>query len=385
MVLKNATVLIAVSFLFACGDFGETLDPFDGSPEGNTVTGPNGVTIEVPAGAIDEEVEIGISVASKGDLENLVWTELPTEVDTEANTLTVTVPGFSFFQPGVADENEEDGVAEVGPAYEVTPHGQVFKKPVVVTIPYDESQIAAGKSENELSVFHGADSSADCQPDCTGLECGADPVCGESCGTCLGSKSCKVGKCFEGPCVPDCSSLECGPDPVCGESCGTCSGGKTCQAGQCVGGSTGDTWTDPTSGLTWQVTPTGGTMNWSDATAHCSVLSLDGGGWHLPTIGELRALIRGCPGTITGGACGVTDACLDFSCDDEGCRDCSSSGGPADGCYWPDGMQGTCSEYWSSSAVATDWGDAWGVDYIDGDVIDILYPDSIDLHVRCVR
>jgi len=38
-------------------------------------------------------------------------------------------------------------------------------------------------------------------------------------------------------CVPDCSGLECGADPVCGESCGTCGGGETCQGGQCTSGS----------------------------------------------------------------------------------------------------------------------------------------------------
>ena len=145
-----------------------------------------------------------------------------------------------------------------------------------------------------------------------------------------------------------------------------------------------DTWTDPTSGLTWQVEPTGGTMNWSDAKAHCVGLSLGGGGWHLPTIGELRTLIRGCPGTVTGGACGVTDDCLDSSCnDDGGCYDCSSSGGPADGCYWPDGIQGTCSWYWSSSAVADVDNYAWSV-YFDGVVVGYAGVYT-GIRVRCVR
>ena len=34
-------------------------------------------------------------------------------------------------------------------------------------------------------------------------------------------------------CTPDCAGLECGPDPLCGESCGTCAPG-TCQEGLCV-------------------------------------------------------------------------------------------------------------------------------------------------------
>ena len=151
----------------------------------------------------------------------------------------------------------------------------------------------------------------------------------------------------------------------------------------------GGTWKDPTSGLTWQVTPTGGTMNWSAAKAHCVGLPLDGGGWHLPTISELRSLIRGCPGTVTGGACEVTDSCLSYSsCWDEGaCWSCSGNTGPAEGCYWPDNMQGTCSWYWSSSPVED--GDilAWYVGFGGGYVADfgVNYVGYYARHVRCVR
>jgi hypothetical protein len=36
------------------------------------------------------------------------------------------------------------------------------------------------------------------------------------------------------PCVKDCTRRECGPDPVCGESCGTCVGNSTCnESGVC--------------------------------------------------------------------------------------------------------------------------------------------------------
>ena len=147
----------------------------------------------------------------------------------------------------------------------------------------------------------------------------------------------------------------------------------------------GGTWKDPSSDLTWQVTPTGGTMNWSEAKAHCQGLSLDGGGWHLPTIGELRTLIRGCPGTVTGGACGVTDECLDSSCNDEGgCTDCSYDSGPAGGCYWPDEMQGTCGWYWSWSPVEDPDDGAWNVVFGYGVVTYYSDVNSVS-HVRCVR
>lgn len=37
------------------------------------------------------------------------------------------------------------------------------------------------------------------------------------------------------PCVPNCQGLDCGLDPVCGEECGTCPGGEECTDGACVG------------------------------------------------------------------------------------------------------------------------------------------------------
>ena len=45
---------------------------------------------------------------------------------------------------------------------------------------------------------------------------------------------CRDGACVEDVCVPQCEDRECGPDPLCQESCGTCSGGETCLAGTCV-------------------------------------------------------------------------------------------------------------------------------------------------------
>ena len=147
----------------------------------------------------------------------------------------------------------------------------------------------------------------------------------------------------------------------------------------------GGTWKDPTSGLTWQVMPTGGTMDWSDAKPHCAGLSLDGGGWHLPTIGELRTLIRGCPATEDGGSCNVEEGdCLAWSCRDDSCSGCSSYDGPGkDGMYWPDEIQGDCCWYWSSSPVEGIDDFAWGVyfnyGYVNTDVV------GNPVHVRCVR
>jgi len=70
--------------------------------------------------------------------------------------------------------------------------------------------------------------------DCEGIECGADPVCGETCDWC-GSplEQCSVDNlCVSRePYCPDekqCSSRECGLDPMCGLTCGSCEVGETC-------------------------------------------------------------------------------------------------------------------------------------------------------------
>jgi len=146
------------------------------------------------------------------------------------------------------------------------------------------------------------------------------------------------------------------------------------------------TWTDLKSKLMWQNPATGKIMDWKTAKQYCRNLDSDGHkDWRLPTIGELRSLVRGCPSTVAGGACGVTDTCLSESkCWGEGtCWSCSGKNGPAEGCYWPDEMKGTCGWYWSSSAVEARGLAAWLVYFASGSVPFTFV--SFDGHVRCVR
>src|SRR5262245_33278607 len=42
---------------------------------------------------------------------------------------------------------------------------------------------------------------------------------------------------------------------------------------------------------TWQQSIDGVTHTWADASAYCAALSVDGGGWRLPTIHELHTLV----------------------------------------------------------------------------------------------
>jgi len=146
-----------------------------------------------------------------------------------------------------------------------------------------------------------------------------------------------------------------------------------------------DIWTDPSTGLTWQVAYAGDWILFADAQTLCANLSLASGGWRLPTISELRSLIRGCDATMTDGACTVTDSCLDSTCWNDPCGGCTSLAGPASGgAYWPDGLTGVIDFYWSSSTVSDISGDAWAVDFSSAYVEDILTDEST-IAVRCVR
>ena len=118
-----------------------------------------------------------------------------------------------------------------------------------------------------------------------------------------------------------------------------------------------DVWSDPDSGLMWQVWPKyRARLLYYEAIDHCKTLVYGGyDDWRMPSISELRSLIRGCPGTQTGGGCDVTDSCTSSECWNDNCGGCSWFQGPADsGMYWPNEF--SVSEkyfyndnYWSSA------------------------------------
>lgn len=148
-----------------------------------------------------------------------------------------------------------------------------------------------------------------------------------------------------------------------------------------------DGWIDPASGRCWQESSVESRVDWSAAADYCENLSADGlpvGSWRLPTISELRSLIRGCPDTMTGGACRVTDSCLGRTCTSAACSSCDYLGGPAaDGCYWDPALEGFCTWYWSSSSYAGASSYAWAVDFVDGSVFSVNKTNRRS--VRCVR
>lgn len=156
------------------------------------------------------------------------------------------------------------------------------------------------------------------------------------------------------------------------------------------------TWADPETGLIWQSAVTmekavegmrskSGGLFYRDAVKYCAnnVPGLPGNGWRLPTIDELRTLVRGCPATEAGGTCGVTGGCLTKSCDDDSgkdvCNGCKLREGPTGGYYFGKAFLGITqlkyATFWSSS-LPSDWrahgmdgpDSAWTVSFISAEV-----------------
>ncbi len=72
-----------------------------------------------------------------------------------------------------------------------------------------------------------------CNPDCSGIVCGLDPVCGESCGTCPAGETCSAeGQCEE-DCIPDCDDRCCGDDDCGGTCLNTCMPRNPCDEATC--------------------------------------------------------------------------------------------------------------------------------------------------------
>jgi hypothetical protein len=123
-------------------------------------------------------------------------------------------------------------------------------------------------------------------------------------------------------------------------------------------------WYHASTGLCWQNPPEGNNLLWMDALSYCEELVLGGhSDWHLPTISELRSLIRYCPATETAGSCGVTDSCLLEGCWNDTCFGCPLAGRDQDDpdCYWDPALDGSCIWYWSSSPYGS--ASAWSIGF----------------------
>jgi hypothetical protein len=146
----------------------------------------------------------------------------------------------------------------------------------------------------------------------------------------------------------------------------------------------GAPWTDPTSSVTWLPSAPGEVLPFDKAARHCD--SVKAGGhddWRLPTVDEIRSLIRDCPGTVSGGACTVTDACAGGDCFGDACFGCEFIKGRARGCYWPDALGKECDWVWSGTQVTGRPGFAWFVDFPYGFVLPISR--DYEMSPWCVR
>jgi hypothetical protein len=145
-------------------------------------------------------------------------------------------------------------------------------------------------------------------------------------------------------------------------------------------------WTDPTTSLVWQEPQFVVQRSWAEAATSCNELELAGyQDWRLPTIDELRSLARGCDATVTGGACGVTDDCLETACSSAACDGCAEYGGPdPEGCYRPSSLTADCMTTWTSDVPPDMPDDVWTVGFAGCHVRH--FPKTWDnLNTRCVR
>ncbi len=142
---------------------------------------------------------------------------------------------------------------------------------------------------------------------------------------------------------------------------------------------------DSTSKLMWS-SISSHWMNWEEANEYCSNLSEgDFADWRLPTISELRTLIRNCPATEPGGSCKVSDSCLAFSCWSE--EDCSCVGIYDNEGYYSKLGDNTDIALWSSSTFSDMPDYAWYIGWGSAFVYGWAKVDTSDSYspIRCVR
>jgi len=168
------------------------------------------------------------------------------------------------------------------------------------------------------------------------IECTRDEDCVDTISYFCGDGYCEL---RYPPCTID---YDCWPGQLCDKAGGVCQSEDIIR--DVVSQDSVPTCLDPIQGLFWERTPPSEPMTWNEALAYCHGLDINKGKWQLPSISELRSLVRGCVPIETNGACGVKDfwspcgtdseeSCLAASCLQEtDCNpsSCSDDGGKTD-------------------------------------------------------
>jgi len=162
-----------------------------------------------------------------------------------------------------------------------------------------------------------------------------------------------IAECIKNDENDPCLNKECGQ--IDGKSCGSCEDDSLCENNQCVQKPCPDSnFPRHHNGTCWSERVLE-RMNWSQAIEHCSNL-----GGKLPSISELRTLIKNCPDAETGGPCGISDECLSIECFTDACRSCRN---------YDYSVFGDAEWFWSSSAViGANIDGVWGVEFKDANV-----------------
>ena len=137
--------------------------------------------------------------------------------------------------------------------------------------------------------------------------------------------------------------------------------------------------------MKWAEDNNGQGYNWEQAKQYCETLTFEGySDWRLPTIDELRTLLRGCNNTVMGGSCKVGNGCYNHNnCAQDVCMGCEELKGPGtNGFYQVDSLGGN--GMWSSTTDQANQEFAWAIDFRNGH-IGVWHKGGSYGPIRCVR
>lgn len=181
-------------------------------------------------------------------------------------TLLSLILAMFFFVSCVSDDDDEEEAVDTGtPSDTAADSGNEESTDTATDTGSETPSDPSDTSDTGTTPSDPSD--PNCQPDCSGKECGSNG-CGGQCGSCGANSICDLTtfKCKCQPncdgktcgddgcggtcncqnaldtcntttkvceCLANCGEIECGTDS-CGNSCGSCTGGLVCDAGKCV-------------------------------------------------------------------------------------------------------------------------------------------------------